>query len=513
MTDWRFALNVVQALVVVLSVATNSSFGHDTRGLQARVEICNRDDLKVCPHVSPPRVNRPISGDTEITLVNEPRDSRVLVFADGEEIGDGGGGSVSLTRPVRYGETLVVVRQLGDCRSEDGYITTALPPLDAGYTECRPGAVDCSVCVDSLARQLGAIDEPGRQPLDIRRANWEWRFEDFIDGAYGKGNHNQGVARLADTVIDGRLMGRMVMTANSNDKPPRGFYLGLQSIGGAREGVFSADQYHDHVRSFQIVNVDAWGRHDHPGGIQAHGDTVVVAVEKHCREMDGDMRLTGNDCHLAGDHGALYFLRVNGARIRFVQALQVDGSRGEPFQAFQAAAATAGFVKLRSGHFLLAVSGRNHGLQGIWFYVSKDTELRADTEWEYVSFYEPSCKGYGAVGDECYAGAGGGLNLVADCSGEIYLLAMHGNDGIGKNSEYLQAFRVGYSVAEEKVTLSKVWQQRDRFRLATRKSSFRWASGVYVTQDGGLIVMSAKRKTRLGKDNTGHVYIDAEYLP
>jgi hypothetical protein len=77
-----------------------------------------------CSELPPPTVIAPLPGDTQVHLTNVVPGSRVLIYADGDEIGDGGGSVIQLTRPVAAGETLIVVQLVGNCQSMDGYVVT-----------------------------------------------------------------------------------------------------------------------------------------------------------------------------------------------------------------------------------------------------------------------------------------------------------------------------------------------------------------------------------------------------
>ena len=206
------------------------------------------------------------------------------------------------------------------------------------------------------------------------------------------------------------------------------------------------------------------------------------------------------------------FLNVKGTDIEFVHSFMLDGSQGEPLQADGSGAATAGFVQLESGYFLLAVLGRAHGTEGIWFYESSSTTINSTTTWHFVSFYNPAAICYGTAGDHCYVGAGGGLNLVTDCQGDVYLLAMHGTDGtrFRDEYEYLQVFRVDQAqFGFGQVRLTKIAQQRDNLQFnATDDESFRWAGGTYVAADGTLAIMNTERRRNEGDNDTtrGHFY-------
>jgi len=336
-----------------------------------------------------------------------------------------------------------------------------------------------SNCVDGVISQL-----TGNVKLDIDHSDMGFGIKTpYLNGL---GNHVQGIGRLSDK----NGMGRMVLTENGTG---RGLRVAFQPIKNATEGLYSTVNELSDVVSFDIHGVSAYGNHDHPGGLQAQGDYIAVAMEG------------GNT-----KHAAVYFLKVEDRNIEFVTSLVMNGSRGEPYQTFKSAAATAGFVQLASGHFLVAVSGKNHGRQGIWFYESTTRFIDETTEWNFISFKDFGCIGYGEEQDECYVGAGGGLNLVTDCSGNIYMLAMHGSDdgAFDKDDEWLQVFRVWRTNNE--ITLQKVTQQKDKLGLwAINHKSFRWAGGAYTSNDGILAIFNTERR-RLLNDNDyvdGHVYL------
>ena len=185
-------------------------------------------------------------------------------------------------------------------------------------------------------------------------------------------------------------------------------------------------------------------------------------------------------------------------------------------------AASAGFVKLPSGYFLLAIAGSNHGKQGIWFYESSDTVINSGTKWYFVDFFDPrqspydTC--YGEPDDDCYVGASGALNLATDCSGKVYMLAMHGTSmtTAAHEFEYLQVFELLQHATSGKILPRKVAQQRDDLQLsALDDESFRWGGGSYVTRQGGLAILNHERRTNEGSNSSvrGHLYIDTRFIP
>ncbi len=345
-----------------------------------------------------------------------------------------------------------------------GYV----PDLTRGRTDCAYGEEDCSMCVPDIAQQVRGLGFHRNYVMDVGNSG------------RNRDHHIQGVARLSDgRSADGRVFGRLVATQNVTGA---GFEVGFhRADGGLREG------WRDRSHEFDAApRVDVRDVLNHPGGVQAHGDLVAVALEQQ-----------GGSTPPA----AVYFVRV--ARNpdadpsgEIVNRLVLDGSQGEPFQRGQSSAATAGFVQLASGHQLLAVSGASHGTQGIWFYESVGTEpIGPSTSWNFVAFWNPNRSGncIGKGGD-CLYGAGGGLNLHTGCDGQVYLLAMHGSQGAAsRDDSVLQLFAL-LQDATGAVRLDKraVWERT--FPSAIANNSFRWAGGSYVSRDGALVILDTRRR-------------------
>jgi hypothetical protein len=369
------------------------------------------------------------------------------------------------------------------------FVTTGgcdLTLIGSGDVDCMaPDENGCSACVDDVMAQ---VDGPWRLNIKDESRHFRIRYKKF------PGNiapHVQGVARLRDR--NGR--GRMALT---NHEAGPGFRLASYEIPPEGDNGNGELVLGDEV-DFQIRDVDAYGHHNHPGGMQAQGDIVAIAMEDD-EDEDG-----------VNEDAAVYFLEVTDS-IRFLSALHLDGSQGEEEQDERTKAASAGFVRLASNHYLLAVSGSKHGTQGIWFYHSDSTEIDEETTWEYLDFYKPSCEGFGVDGDDCYVGSSGALNLVSDCNGDIYVLAMHGTQGTKREDEYeyLQVFRATRDDLG-RVVLEKVKQQQRQNlgRDVKFDYTFRWGGGSYVTEDGVLAVMNTERQTIVGTNDfvDGEIYM------
>lgn len=216
---------------------------------------------------------------------------------------------------------------------------------------------------------------------------------------------------------------------------------------------------------------------DHPGGVQAHGNTLAVAME-------------------SGEKGraAIYFLHFPpGLKGTIVNKLFLTGAQGEPFQKDQDRASSAGFLKLQSGKFLAAVSGEDHGKQGIWFYLSSTSKIFQTTKWNYIDFWTPPCKEEFPGNHECYLGSSG-MSLIASCDGHIYIITMHGTDGNrGKEFQFFQVYQLNQT-ENRNLNLELIYQQNDNTEvIQINNKAFRWAGGTYITEKGGIALINTER--------------------
>jgi hypothetical protein len=75
-----------------------------------------------CAELTVPRIEPPRGGDTFVVVADALPGARIRVYdGGGNEIGDGSGVVILLSRPLQAGETVTVVQQLGECTSRQGY--------------------------------------------------------------------------------------------------------------------------------------------------------------------------------------------------------------------------------------------------------------------------------------------------------------------------------------------------------------------------------------------------------
>ncbi len=106
---------------VGISPAATAGNYQPTQGLCANVTTGTPTSTVPCSQQPPATIRPPIPGDTQIELITYIPGARILVFGDGEEIGDGGGPVVNLKRPLKQGETVVVLQRIGPCDSREVY--------------------------------------------------------------------------------------------------------------------------------------------------------------------------------------------------------------------------------------------------------------------------------------------------------------------------------------------------------------------------------------------------------
>lgn len=75
-----------------------------------------------CSALPPARIRPPLPGDTQVEVIEYVPGARILVFANGVEVGDSGPPFVNLSRPLADGEVITVVQRIGSCDSGSAYV-------------------------------------------------------------------------------------------------------------------------------------------------------------------------------------------------------------------------------------------------------------------------------------------------------------------------------------------------------------------------------------------------------
>ena len=84
-------------------------------------------DARPCERLDAPRIAQPFVGDTSVTVTDAVPGGQVIVFDAGlNEIGDGAGSPIGLTRALVVGDVLTVIQKLGQCTSGSAYQVTAI---------------------------------------------------------------------------------------------------------------------------------------------------------------------------------------------------------------------------------------------------------------------------------------------------------------------------------------------------------------------------------------------------
>lgn len=79
-----------------------------------------------CEEMPAPRIEQPVAGTNYVVVTQSVPGARVRVYdSGGNEIGDGSGTIILLSRDIVPGEVLTVVQQVGECTSRTGYIIRA----------------------------------------------------------------------------------------------------------------------------------------------------------------------------------------------------------------------------------------------------------------------------------------------------------------------------------------------------------------------------------------------------
>ena len=127
-----------------------------------------------CVDQPPAKIKLPLPGDTQIEVTEYIPGARILVFANGVEIGDGGGPVVVLSRPLVQGETIVVLQRIGTCDSRTVYQTPVDCSLGGDATACS--ADWPAFRHNALRNGTQAVMSPLADPYLVKKLDVVWRF-------------------------------------------------------------------------------------------------------------------------------------------------------------------------------------------------------------------------------------------------------------------------------------------------------------------------------------------------
>ena len=81
--------------------------------------------VKPCSQLPPAKIRQPLPGDSTLNVFDFVAGSRIAIYAGAEEIGDGSGSKIALTRRVSDGDMITVVQSIGSCVGELVYVVSA----------------------------------------------------------------------------------------------------------------------------------------------------------------------------------------------------------------------------------------------------------------------------------------------------------------------------------------------------------------------------------------------------
>jgi outer membrane protein assembly factor BamB len=82
-----------------------------------------------CSSLPAAKIRPVLPGDTKVSVISFVQGSEIKIYAVGggttKQIGDGGGPEITLTEPVKSGDTIFVVQSLGDCQGTSAFVIAA----------------------------------------------------------------------------------------------------------------------------------------------------------------------------------------------------------------------------------------------------------------------------------------------------------------------------------------------------------------------------------------------------
>lgn len=386
------------------SVAVRASFCDALSGPFSNVvQVATCDEL---PPADPFLVSE---GDRVVRLRSYRSGSVVRVYGQsGEEIGQGGGSTIALYRPILANEAITFTVALDGCTSRFARVVNSKNIPDSGSTcpfVMGLPAANCNACVDNVlarwaelepdVKDLWEVPLSDHQPLPPGGA---WRtFPEVIGDS-----HFQGAARLPLpllTSIPGFNDDNWMVLSHNREELP-GLLFAHMGVAGASYA-WSETSAHD----FEFMHVIEEDGLNHPGGMQVVGDTLAVSFEKSGgQDVPSRVRFYGYEDPTAGaDERSELVLNVGLPGISDVLDSRTSG---------------VAMTKLDDGRYFVFVGGDNHSQTG-WFFVSSNTEINSETEWEMIDSWQEWSSAH-ASAYYYYDN----LAFITECTGDIYLIAL-----------------------------------------------------------------------------------------
>jgi len=117
------------------------------------------ETVQPCSALPAPHIAPPFPGDEVIYVIDPVPGSRIRVSSGGNEIGDGGGTEVRLTRPLIDGEELIVTQSLGNCTAQKAWRVRVGRGLDDPTVAGPCGKVE--------SFEYGHRDDSARRTTDV----------------------------------------------------------------------------------------------------------------------------------------------------------------------------------------------------------------------------------------------------------------------------------------------------------------------------------------------------------
>ncbi len=192
--------------------------------------------VQPCSALPPAKIRTPMVGDTRVEVTEFVQGSRIVIRVNNQEIGDGGGPVVQLTRPLLLGEQVVVVQWLGHCQSQWIYVVevacvsprSVADPSAAAATDFQVGSDDYSLPAIPIGADSVRLFATVRYPADApgARVALAKGGRPFPLVVFLHGNH--GIVRVgSDDFCDGR----------GDPNVPVQFTIGLEDNSGLRSDV------------------------------------------------------------------------------------------------------------------------------------------------------------------------------------------------------------------------------------------------------------------------------------